>query len=291
MFQTSCFDLWCKETISGKIVTLVKELDDHLGSGLPLGLITELCGASGTGKTHLQLCINVQFPLTVGGLEGKALFIDTNGGFSPFRLREIAQGMVRCFHPFNAEKLLKNVSYVDCCNHTELMIAVSNLRNTLLEDQKLKLIVIDSFSFPLRFLEDISLRSRIGYEILTDLQSLALKFNVAVVITNELTTRYVDGEWCITPALGETHSHKINQRLMFRKEMDTGCHIVTIDKSLICGKVSVPFKISSTGIRTHNSGRASVNALSFSMYNPTISEYDGTHRSKSGVLYYLLQLS
>lgn len=53
-----------------------------------------------------------------------------------FRFVEIAQGMVRCFHPFNAEELLKNISYVDCTNYTELMIAVSNLRNTLLEDQK-----------------------------------------------------------------------------------------------------------------------------------------------------------
>uniref|UniRef100_A0A1B0A550 DNA repair protein RAD51 homolog 3 n=1 Tax=Glossina pallidipes TaxID=7398 RepID=A0A1B0A550_GLOPL len=251
MFETSCFDLWCKETVSGKIVTLVKELDTHLGGGLPLGQITELCGASGAGKTQfcLQLCINVQFHLTVGGIEGKAMFIDTNGGFSPFRLREIAQGMVRCFHPFNAEKLLNNISYVDCSNHMELMIAVSNLRNTLLEDQKIKLIIIDSFSFRLRFVEDISLRSRIGYEILTDLHSLALKFNVAVVITNELTTRHMDEEWTITPALGDTHSHKINQRLWFRKEIDTGCHFVTIDKSLICGEVSVPFQIKSTGIR------------------------------------------
>uniref|UniRef100_A0A1B0BKK6 DNA repair protein RAD51 homolog 3 n=1 Tax=Glossina palpalis gambiensis TaxID=67801 RepID=A0A1B0BKK6_9MUSC len=251
MFQTTCFDLWCKEKISCKIVTLVKELDIHLDGGLPLGLITELCGASGTGKTQfcLQLCINVQFPLTVGGLEGKALFIDTNGGFSPFRLREIAEGMERYFQQFNAEKLLKNISYVDCSNYTELMIAVSNLRKTLLEDQKLKLIVIDSFSFLLRFLEDIRLRSRIGYEILSDLQSLALKFNVAIVITNELTTRYVDEEWYITPALGETHSHKINQRLMFRKEFDTGRHVITTDKSLICGKVSIPFKIKYSGVR------------------------------------------
>uniref|UniRef100_A0A1A9WRY7 DNA repair protein RAD51 homolog 3 n=1 Tax=Glossina brevipalpis TaxID=37001 RepID=A0A1A9WRY7_9MUSC len=253
MFQTSSFDLWCKENISRKVVTLVKDLDMHLGGGLPSGLITELCGASGAGKTQLclQLCINVQFPRTVGGLEGKALFIDTNKGFSPFRLGEIAQAMERYFPQFNAEKLLKNISYVDCSDYTELMIAVLNLRNILLEDQELKLIVIDSFSFPLRFLEDIRLRLRIAYEILTDLQSLALKFNVAIVITNELTTRCVDGgEWCPTPALGEAHAHKINQRLMLRKEIGTGYHVVSIDKSPTYGKALVTFKIKSSGVRS-----------------------------------------
>lgn len=64
-----------------------------------------------------------------------------------------------------------------------------------------------------------------------------------VVITNELTTRHMDEEWTITPALGDAHSHKINQRLMLRKEIDTGRRVITIDKSLICGKVSVPFQV------------------------------------------------
>lgn len=34
-----------------------------------------------------QLCINVQLPEMAGGLNGVALYIDTNQGFSPIRLK------------------------------------------------------------------------------------------------------------------------------------------------------------------------------------------------------------
>lgn len=35
----------------------------------------------------LQLCVNVQIPKSLDGLAGSAVFIDTNNGFSPQRLK------------------------------------------------------------------------------------------------------------------------------------------------------------------------------------------------------------
>lgn len=52
MFKTTAFDVWCKEEELPKLITLIKDLDDHLGGGLPLGMLTELCGAPGVGKTQ-----------------------------------------------------------------------------------------------------------------------------------------------------------------------------------------------------------------------------------------------
>ena len=35
------------------IVTFCQDLDEMLGGGVPLGKITELCGAPGVGKTQI----------------------------------------------------------------------------------------------------------------------------------------------------------------------------------------------------------------------------------------------
>lgn len=52
MFKTTAFEVWRREQELPKLITLIKELDDKLAGGLPLGIITELCGAPGTGKTQ-----------------------------------------------------------------------------------------------------------------------------------------------------------------------------------------------------------------------------------------------
>lgn len=39
----------------------------------------------------MQLCVNVQIPLNLGGVQGEAVFIDTHGGFMADRLAQIAE--------------------------------------------------------------------------------------------------------------------------------------------------------------------------------------------------------
>lgn len=53
MFKVNCFDLWCNEEKSGNIMTLIQELDHVLNGGITSGIITELCGSPGVGKTQL----------------------------------------------------------------------------------------------------------------------------------------------------------------------------------------------------------------------------------------------
>ena len=163
---------------------------------------------------------------------------------------------------FCATNLLQNISYCYCCNYAELMAVIHNLRNIFKDEDKYKLIIIDSFSFCMRKLDDITLRTRILYEILNDLKSLAMEYNIAVssskknsvemylnlflnqiIITNELTTRCVDNKWFITPALGDSHTHKINQRLILSQDEDKDYHIVMIDKSVMCSKIAIRFKV------------------------------------------------
>jgi len=66
-------------------------LDDVFG----LGETTELCGMSQTGKSQIcfQLCLNVQIPKELGGVDGEALYIDTHGDFTTDRLLEMAKAL------------------------------------------------------------------------------------------------------------------------------------------------------------------------------------------------------
>ena len=47
------YDLLQQEQSSGSIVTFCEKFDDMLGGGVPVGKITEFCGAPGIGKTQI----------------------------------------------------------------------------------------------------------------------------------------------------------------------------------------------------------------------------------------------
>src|SRR3989339_1980639 len=76
------------------------------GKGGETKSMTEAYGAFGSGKTQLALtlAVNVQLPKEQGGLNGKAVYIDTEGTFRPARIRQIAEGVGA-----NPEKVLKNI--------------------------------------------------------------------------------------------------------------------------------------------------------------------------------------
>jgi len=74
------------------ITTGSKEFDNLLGGrGLETKAITEAFGSYGSGKTQLglSLAVNSQMPLEMGGAEGKAVYIDTEGTFRPEELNKM----------------------------------------------------------------------------------------------------------------------------------------------------------------------------------------------------------
>lgn len=67
-------------------------LDKIARNGLPIRGITEIVGESGCGKSQicLQLALNVQLPLALGGLAKSAVYICTEDAFPSKRLVQIA---------------------------------------------------------------------------------------------------------------------------------------------------------------------------------------------------------
>ncbi|XP_017036812.1 DNA repair protein RAD51 homolog 3 [Drosophila kikkawai] len=221
LFNNSCWDIAQRST--NKILTGHKGLDTHLGGGISLGQITELIGTSGTGKTQLclQLCLNVQIPKSVGGLEGSALFIDTRQDFHPERLLGLAKDLEKRYKRrapgFEASRMLKRVHHVRCPNAAQLMASVLSCHRHLRDHPDIKLIVIDSLAFSLRMLEDGAQRFELLLELHDSMRRLQRQHNVAWVVTNVLTHRCSrrGQKFHVVSALGILHSHLINERIWF----------------------------------------------------------------------------
>jgi RecA/RadA recombinase len=125
----------------GRIVTLSQEMDalfmgtgpSPAPAGVPLATVTEVCGPPGSGKSTLamQLSIDVQMPHELGGAGGGAVYIDTEGGFFPERLRELAEALSS--HVVRKVMRLGGPSLVAAVAPAELLRNVRVMRATTVE--------------------------------------------------------------------------------------------------------------------------------------------------------------
>ena len=79
----------------GKLSSGVPAVDDLLGGGIETQSMTELYGGFGVGKSQFthQLAVNVQLDNEYGGLEGRAVVVDTEDAFRPERIDEMVRGL------------------------------------------------------------------------------------------------------------------------------------------------------------------------------------------------------
>ena len=133
-------DIWEKRKNIARITTGNKELDDVLGGGIETGSLTEFFGEFRTGKTQIahQLCVNVQLNQERGGLEGTALYIDTEGTFRPERIIQMSEGL-----DLDYKKILKNICYGRAYNSDHQILLVKEASN-LIKEKNIKLIIVDS---------------------------------------------------------------------------------------------------------------------------------------------------
>ena len=132
--------IWEHRKNIARVTTGSQELDDVLGGGVETGSVIEFFGEFRTGKTQImhQLCVNVQLPKEKGGLEGKALYIDTEGTFRPERIIQMSEGL-----DLDYKEVLKNIVYGRAYNSDHQVLLVKEATN-LIREKNIKLIVIDS---------------------------------------------------------------------------------------------------------------------------------------------------
>ena len=93
-FESGATVLERREQI-GKLTWGVEEIDELLGGGVETQSITEVYGEFGSGKSQVthQLAVNVQLPHEHGGLEGSAIFVDSEDTFRPERIEDMVRGL------------------------------------------------------------------------------------------------------------------------------------------------------------------------------------------------------
>jgi len=172
-----------------KITTGSKNLDDLLGGGIETKTITEFFGEYGTGKTQIchQLSVNVQLPPERGGLNGKAVYIDTEGTFRWERIEAMARGL-----GLDPDEVMENIYYQRAYNSDHQMAIVEELFS-FVPKENVKLVIIDSVTghfraeYPGR--ENLAVRQQKLNKHLHQLVRLAEAYNVAVVVTNQVMAR------------------------------------------------------------------------------------------------------
>lgn len=248
------------------IITFCSALDNILGGGVPLTKITEICGAPGVGKTQLcmQLAIDVQIPECFGGVEGEAVFIDTEGSFIVDRVVDLATACIQHLqliagthmgeeHPkaledFTLENILSHIYYFRCHDYTELLAQVYLLPDFLSEHSKVRLVIVDGVAFPFRHdLDDLPLRARLLNGLAQQMISLANNHRLAVILTNQMTTKIDRNQASLVPALGESWGHAATIRLIFHWNQKQ--RLATLYKSPSQKESTVLFQITPQGFR------------------------------------------
>ncbi|XP_076367605.1 DNA repair protein RAD51 homolog 3-like [Tachypleus tridentatus] len=255
----SAFDLSKNEKDVAAIITFSQKVDEMIGGGIHTKKLTEICGPSGIGKTQicLQLSVNVQIPESCGGVGGEAIYIDTEGSFIVERLLDIASATVEHIDLINArhegegqkkklniEDILKGIHYYRCQDYVELLAIVNILPDFLERHSKVRLVIVDSIAFPFRYGydENFGLRTKLLNSIGQSFMRLASKYNLAVVLTNQMTTKMDEFHGSnLVPSLGENWGHVCSMRLLLLWEKDQ--RNVLLYKSSWKKDSKVPFKI------------------------------------------------
>ncbi|XP_012280280.1 DNA repair protein RAD51 homolog 3 isoform X2 [Orussus abietinus] len=246
----SALDVWQKEMEVGSISTCCKILDDTFDGGLQRGSITELFGAPGSGKT--QICIMEQLNICLNNFDGQVFYFDTRHQTSLLRLKDLILGCqsVQKDQRLNIDDMMKGITVVSPFTPNELLSAITNLKRDLVGGSKVSVIILDSLSYPIQCcLEDSWQRTQVYFRILDELHAIVSKFNVAVIIVNELVTQIDDeGKVCFGSAGGQLLAHLVHRRLTLVRLTDTkfAAHIL---KHSTLPQVSVVFEIISTGVR------------------------------------------
>jgi len=183
-------EIWEHRKNIARITTNNKEFDDLLGGGIETGSITEFFGEFRTGKTQImhQLCVNVQLPKEQGGLEGNALYIDTEGTFRPERIIQMSEAL-----DLDYKKILKNIIFGRAYNSDHQILLVKDSAN-LIKEKNIKLIIVDSLigHFRSEYVGRGTLASRqqlINQHIHDLLRLCDIHNDLAVVVSNQVSSK------------------------------------------------------------------------------------------------------
>ncbi|CAG9461477.1 unnamed protein product [Pedinophyceae sp. YPF-701] len=229
-------------------------IDEFLGGGVPVGVVTEFAGEATAGKSNLclQLMTTVQWPAACGGLHGSALYLYTEAG-KPFsrRLEAMSEGLLAratsvaaatgAGAALPAGPAADRIFVQDELGVPDDLLHCLHQARRLLEhpqdpDYPVRLIVLDSVAGVFRDdgndAGDVGGRARQMFEAAALLKRFADEFALAVVITNQVADKVEDvvsvhqqgahgalrtSGRDVMPALGLAWANCVNQRIFLAR--------------------------------------------------------------------------
>jgi DNA repair protein RadA len=246
-----------------RLTTGSKALDKLLDGGLETQTITEFYGEYGSGKSQIchQLCVNVQLPPERGGLNGAALYIDTENTFRTERIVQMARHL-----GLDPQNVVKNIIYAEAYTSDHQMFLLENA-DEVIKENNVKLIIVDSLTahFRSEYLgrEMLAARQQKLNKHMHKLIRLARAFNAVAVVTNQVMAKpdMFFGD-AIHPVGGHIVGHTSHTRIYLRKASHGPIRIARLVSSPYLPEGEEIFKITENGIediseeeKTKSSGR------------------------------------
>jgi DNA repair protein RadA len=232
-----------------RLTTGSKALDELLGGGLETQTITEFYGEYGSGKSQVchQLCVNVQLPPERGGLDGGALYIDTENTFRTERIVQMSQNL-----GLDPESVVKNIIVAEAYTSDHQMFLLEN-SDSIIKENNIRLIIVDSLTSHFR-------SEYLGREMLAERQQklnkhmhklirLARAFNAAAVVTNQVMAKPdVFFGNAVHPIGGHVVAHTSHTRVFLRKSARGPVRIARLVSSPYLPEGERVFKVTENGI-------------------------------------------
>jgi len=226
-----------------------KAIDELLDSGLETQTITEFYGEYGSGKSQLchQMCVNVQLPPERGGLNGGALYVDTENTFRTERIVQMARHL-----GLNPDEVVKNIIFAEAYTSDHQMFLLEN-SDKIIKENNIRLIIVDSLTAHFR-------SEYLGREMLAERQQklnkhmhrlirLARAFNAVAVVTNQVMAKpdVFFGD-AVHPVGGHVVAHTSHTRVFLRKSSRGPTRIARLVSSPYLPEGERVFKVTENGV-------------------------------------------
>lgn len=242
-------------------------MDSILGGGVPIGKVTEFCGLPGVGKTQIgmQLAINTFIPAEFGGCDGMSIFIDTEGSFVPTRALELVKGLVTHMDSLiegeatpgstlTEEIISSNLHYYRVHNYIEQLSMIGQLKEIVQKlnegsPRKVRCVIVDSITFHFRAADQFSDgagRNRLLSKMASELSELATSCQLAVIVTNQMTTKQGLG---FVPALGDVWGHHPSTRIVLEVNRYENKRKAVLVKSSSMPHATASYRLAPEGVR------------------------------------------
>lgn len=218
-----------------RISTGSKPIDSFLKGGLETGIINNVFGESGSGKTNF--CVQVAASITEQ--DRKVVYIDTEKGFSPERFKQIA-----------SEDALEKIVLNEPVDFEQQEEAINSL-DDIVDEHDPGIVIVDSMVSLYRLKAKGDKIQEVNQKLsqqLSKLSKIAREQDIPVLITNQVYSSF-DGD--DIELVGRDVPRYWSKCLLKLSTMDTAIREMEIEKhrSMPEGK-SAQFKITDEGLES-----------------------------------------